>query len=274
MGSTQRKITCSVKTVTPELARQFLSTNRKNRRLVARRVERLATAITNGEWVLSQPLMFNCDGTLIDGQHRCHAVIKANKPTSFVVLHGFDPVQTFAKIDDVAERKLSHWLDIQGETHPDTLAVVIRLSYYASLGRIPFYNPGQGVVLTGPMGIEFLEEHPELRDAVNKAPGIHNLYVPVSMCAYLYSIFITKDKFKANHFFVELIADDYAGKGDPIYLLRSRMKLNKTAKTKLTRPEMAALVIKAWNAYQKDEKVSQLKWNSVGPMAEPFPKIQ
>lgn len=267
------KIQSAIKTITPVVARAYLKTNKKNRRFNAPRIARLARAMTNGEWVIAQPLMLNCDGTLIDGQHRCRAVIEANMPVDFLVLSGFDAEGTFAKLDDVDPRRLAHWLDIQGEARAPVLAVVVRMAYLASLGNNPYQYTGR-VILTGPMGVEFLAKHPELRQAVNDGPGIHNNYTSPAVCAYLYSLFVQSDKRKANRFFIDLIADDYAGEGDPIYLLRERLKNNRRAKEKLKRVEMAALFVKAWNAYKADRPLKQLKWLSTGEKREKFPTVE
>ena len=139
-------------------------------------------------------------------------------------------------------------------------------------GNNPFSLSGR-MILTGPMGVEFLEAHPELRTAVNSGPGVYNNIASPALCAYLHSRFVKSDKKKADRFFLELIAGEYTGKGDAIYLLRERLKNNRRAKDKMRRIEVAALFVKAWNAFLKDLPVQQLRWVSQGDKAQAFPKI-
>ena len=73
------KIKLKINTITPSLARRHLSTCKKNRRINKARVERLAVAMANGEWIISQPLMFDTDGKMIDGQHRMSAIIGVSR---------------------------------------------------------------------------------------------------------------------------------------------------------------------------------------------------
>jgi hypothetical protein len=266
-----------VRHITPSVAREFLKTNKKNRRVVASRIERLATAMRNGEWVISQPLMFNCDGTLIDGQHRCHAIVESGVTVPMLILHGFDSEETFAKLDDVAARSLAHWLTIRGEARPDLLAAVIRMHHANERGRNPFVQGGgRGITLTGPMGLDLLDATPDIRKSVTEGPGIINTYLPPRICAYLHFRFAQSDKTLANRFFVDLVSGDYQGDGDPIYLLRERLRSNRNAREKLSAVELAALTIKAWNAYRRDAPLKNLKWQRGGEERSPesFPKIE
>ena len=155
-------IKSTIRTVTPQLARTYLLTSRNNRKITSKRVTRLATAMRSGEWVVAQPIMFNCDGTLIDGQHRCSAVIEANVPVDFLVCEGFDRDSVFGKLDDTSPRKLSHWFECNREERPDALASVVRQAHIAERGFNPFRGGGR-VHLTGPGGVAFLEEQSELR---------------------------------------------------------------------------------------------------------------
>jgi hypothetical protein len=67
--------------ITPDMARNMLTSNPVNRRLSERAVSDLAKAILNNDWQIThQGIAFYDDGTLADGQHRLTAVVKANVP--------------------------------------------------------------------------------------------------------------------------------------------------------------------------------------------------
>lgn len=67
----------------PDLAHLLLSKNPENRPISNKLVNEYAEKILSGEWKDEgkgfQPLIVINDGTLINGQHRLCAIIKANK---------------------------------------------------------------------------------------------------------------------------------------------------------------------------------------------------
>ena len=74
-----------VEKITPELAKKYLANNKINRGLNKNSVAKYATSMQEGRWKLNgEPIQFNCDGTLINGQHRLQACVRAD--TSFDTL--------------------------------------------------------------------------------------------------------------------------------------------------------------------------------------------
>jgi hypothetical protein len=66
--------------VTPEIAKKYLERNTENRTLRPHWVNTLALAIKNNEFITThQSIAFSKSGRLLDGQHRLHAIIQANK---------------------------------------------------------------------------------------------------------------------------------------------------------------------------------------------------
>lgn len=73
--------------LTPELAKEYLSHNYEENRDIRPTVYlRYADDIRNGRWnqdddlLEYEPILFNKDGRMTNGQHRCHAVIEADTP--------------------------------------------------------------------------------------------------------------------------------------------------------------------------------------------------
>ena len=78
-----------IKTVTPEMAQAYLTRNTRNRKLRQSVVDRYAGDMASGKWQLThQGLAFNCDGTLLDGQHRLAAIVKAGVPVTMMMTFG------------------------------------------------------------------------------------------------------------------------------------------------------------------------------------------
>jgi hypothetical protein len=98
-------------TVTPEMARDWLHDNTKNRQLRETRVGFLVSAIQRGEWKLThQPVAFDKQGVLLDGQHRLNAIVRAGIPVQMLVAKNADRA-SFDVIDIGDRRSLA---DITG----------------------------------------------------------------------------------------------------------------------------------------------------------------
>lgn len=86
--------TCEYKiiAVTPALAQKWLKKNHAENRAVSwSRVESYANDMRANVWMLSpQGIIFDTEGTLIDGQHRLHAIVAANVTVRLSVFEGHE----------------------------------------------------------------------------------------------------------------------------------------------------------------------------------------
>lgn len=73
--------------ITPEMAKRWLEKNTGNRAVNQRHVDVIAKDISDGDWdVTNQSIGIASDGSVVDGQHRLLAIVKANKTTRSYVL--------------------------------------------------------------------------------------------------------------------------------------------------------------------------------------------
>lgn len=99
--------------VTPAQAREFLRGNRNNRPLRRSYVADLAKAITDGKWrVTHQGIALTTDMRLIDGQHRCAAIVLADVPVEMNVSFDCDP-DSFVVLDTGKRRSAAYALDVR-----------------------------------------------------------------------------------------------------------------------------------------------------------------
>jgi antitoxin (DNA-binding transcriptional repressor) of toxin-antitoxin stability system len=106
--------------VTPELARQWLENNFRNRSLDDDVVAAYARDMTNGVWVAThQGVAFNDRDELIDGQHRLHAIVRSGKTIRLMVTFGLPSVieghemTTMDAVDRGRTRSVADQLKIQ-----------------------------------------------------------------------------------------------------------------------------------------------------------------
>lgn len=98
--------------VTPKLASEILEKNTSNREVRKNKVDLYCEKIENGEWILThQGIGIAEDGTLIDGQHRLMAIVKANISVEMLVSRNVSK-ETYTKIDDGIIRSLGDKLNI------------------------------------------------------------------------------------------------------------------------------------------------------------------
>jgi hypothetical protein len=103
----ENNIITKVVNVTPDMAREWLASNTKNRKGRPCVVDKYARDMVEWKWMLThQGIAFDADGTLIDGQHRLLAICKANVPVQMMVTRGFEP-HTMSMVDVGAGRRLS-----------------------------------------------------------------------------------------------------------------------------------------------------------------------
>lgn len=101
--------------VTPQLAQLYLSKNfKRNRRHMPSVSKGYRDNMTGGTWeVTGDPLRFNVDGELVDGQHRLQAIIDSGIPQWCLIVRGVSH-RAVRAIDRGRGRSLAHALQIAG----------------------------------------------------------------------------------------------------------------------------------------------------------------
>jgi len=90
--SANGKETMGFVTVTPAMATEWLEHNMPNNRGIKQKVvKRYAEDMSRGFWEKSyEPIVFNKDGMLENGQHRLQAIVRANVPIELFVIKNAD----------------------------------------------------------------------------------------------------------------------------------------------------------------------------------------
>jgi hypothetical protein len=263
--------------ITPAVAETYLATMKRNRKLRVRLVERYADSMSAGQWKLTgEPIKFNKDGELIDGQHRLAAVIRSGKTIEADVRRDLHP-DVFMELDTGGVRSPGDLLQIAGYDYTTNIASAIRQAnsiLEVESGVIKPTSMGKKRVAPSVL-LEWCEEHQEeLREAVRETMTKDAKVVcsPPSLHAALYFLFAQYNRKAAREFFAALttgLGFEHA-EHDPIYMLRKQLLSFKGNKN-IKRPSYykAALIIKAWNAYQNRDTIQQLKYTD----AEAWPEI-
>ncbi len=113
-------------TITPKIAAELLAHNDNNRPLKDNHVISLAIQIEKDKWQLNgESIIISKKGKVLDGQHRLHAVIMADKSIRSNVVYGADE-ESFLTIDTGRIRSGSDVLSIEGVENSAVMSSIIR----------------------------------------------------------------------------------------------------------------------------------------------------
>lgn len=255
--------------VTPEIAHEWLGYNTHNRRLRQRVVEAYARDMTAGHWRWNgESVKFAADGTLLDGQHRLAAVVKADVTVPMLVIRGL-PAETQDTVDGGAKRKFADVLQLRGETSSSILAAVVRR---VTLWESGLRRGGGNFAPTNAQLLQTLEKHPQLREiATFGAHVAHGCAAPGSLCGFGFWLFSQIDQEDATFFFERLRDGQNLARGNPIYELRKAIEASRSVRGQRSDTYLTAIMIKAWNAYRAGEQIAVLRFRPGGAKPEQFP---
>lgn len=256
-------------TVTPELASLILERNPNNRRINRSSVKKLADAIRRGEWVMNgETIIISDTGELNDGQHRLSGCVASGMPIKAIIVFGVtrDSRKT---VDMGDKRKAGHVLGMSGHKDGNVLAASVRvvLNYERGAHLEAYLTPQQIE--------EGLSRHPDLPDSNRFGRAVCREFSgSAGGFMALHYLMAKSDREKADRFFTTLAT----GVGmdtdrHPVKPLRDRLHRNQKGKASLPFIEVAALTIKAWNAFKVGNTIGALRWRTEGDMPEAFPRI-
>lgn len=111
--------------VTPEKAAAWLKLNVKNRAIKKYFVERYKKDFISKQWAaIGDPIRFNKEGRMMDGQHRLTAIVATGVSVKMQVCVGIEP-EAFAYIDSGARRVASDVLRMEGVSRAPAVAAVV-----------------------------------------------------------------------------------------------------------------------------------------------------
>lgn len=256
-----RMIEGEVVMVDAAMAKEMLNENPDNRRVSVRTVETYARAMSNGDWdLVFDPIRFNKDDELIDGQHRLMAVIKSDTVQPFLVVRGLSTESR--KVLDQPRGRTSrdnlHMMGVEGYGDKATIAtLLIRWDMDAITGshvKIQNQEVVNFVVANNDLLIRAVNTAKAARNAIRLAKGAAG------------AVFFRAhriDVFAANEFFEKLASGEGLETGSPILAARNVIIRTKATTTnrgrRVTTPEEMYYLVRAWNAYRRGEYLSKLQ---------------
>lgn len=177
-------IQTTLERITPAIAEAYLLTNTMNRPPRNSHVAKLAADMVSGNYQINgSTIVFNGDGTLLDGQHRLMAIVEAGVPVDMIVVRGVSKV-AMKTIDANISRKAHDVAQMMGFTSASNLVGTVRLLMALKTGRV-----ADGKMATTSQIMEFLRLHPHLQDSVTAVSRLQKIAPVTSLAALHYMAF-------------------------------------------------------------------------------------
>lgn len=273
--------TYNVEDIDPVAAKELLVGNTHNRGLRWRVVDTYAEDMRAGAWQENgESIKIAADGTVIDGQHRLHAIVDSCTKQRVLVIRNL-PMETQNVVDTGAKRTFSDVLKLRGETNYTTVASITR--------RVDLWQRGMrttkgNFVASNTQLLATLDAHPDIRLSAEVATSVRS-HVPIAASVlgithWLFSHLPTRDSEDlaqlgddVNVFFDRLSDGADLSANHPVYVLRrTATDSANSARSQVNESVMTAYVIKAWNAYRAGRTIGLLRYRPGGASPESFPE--
>jgi hypothetical protein len=283
--------------VTPQMAEEWLKLNTENRPVKSSQVAYLQSEITAGRFIgTGSPIIF-VGKTLVDGQHRLMAIVRADKPVEMMVVHHPVNAQTrqiFNVIDTGVTRSFSDLLALKGEKNATQLSSILRLLeiYHSakdlSDGQfIPYTFLSPRLVIDRiasekQQGCKKISRHQELSwldkysnaresAAFSKRYPSYKFITPTSLGALHYILTEVDELFAQN--FLATLMEGGAPRDSPLHIIREtliRQYTNSTSDQKsIAFAYIALLVFSTWNAIRMDKALKRADIDAGKPVPLP-----
>lgn len=253
-------------TISPAIARAWLSRNKVNRPLVRQHVDALKAAIAGGGYLYTgEPVIFDNGDWLIDGQHRLTAIAEGTRPVEINVVIGVEP-RAQDVIDVGRRRELSDLLHMKyGVSDSKTAASAIRMlvCYRKSDGKYVRRTPGVNPPVPTPTLEEghacYLEEK-GIVGSVSVASAIcRHLGHGRGAWTFMHYLMSHIDADAAQDVFDGLATGAGLKKGDAILTFRNQLIARKKQDAKaLGVQELCVKILMVWDAYRDDRPLGKI----------------
>ena len=250
--STDQTFTLSA-IITPETAGRwidvYLGRNKRNRRLVQKRVDKLAREFGRGEYIKThEGLAFGRDGTLQDGQHRLWAIFLSGTTVEILVTYG--QVEEARKVLNMGKSR-QPWENrtvLTGDSNSKALlemATVISYLITKDTSAIPSLDEGEGFIQMFKDGVDWA--------ATLTKKKVYGTASVRGAFAFAYRT----DPEKVMTFAEQVIDGRMIDKGDPAYALRAYMEKARPYTPK-DRREVAVKTLRALIAFLSNERMDKI----------------
>lgn len=255
--------------VTPEAAEEWLTRNAKNRTVRPKKVAQYVADMLAGRWMFTgDPIQFDTDRRLINGQHRLQAVIEAGVPQEFLVITDL-PAEAQLYMDQGSKRTPGDQMRLSFPDLRDSNHVAAVASTLIKLEQGDFLSRDR--LVSAPDVVEWSRPRlASLAVATQRMRRVrHAVRVSPALCGAVAWLSARNYPNQADRFWDTLTTGEDLAAGDPILALRNKLLHRVSTGARWTAGEELYYMIRAWNAHIGDERLTrlQLPRNSSGTLS-------
>lgn len=268
------KITHTVVMVSPETAKRWLSHNKRNRNIGRTDVQRYRLDMEAGLWrFAADPIRFDVNGNLIDGQHRLTALSELSDIClPMLVVRGLPP-ETQKVMDQGRKRTPGQQLYLSGIKDANLMASIFKVLLVWESGLM-FRDHSLQRQITSAAIEEYIADHlDDLEFAQASSTMIRSIDAPPSVVGAFAVIASRVNAGDAHEFLAQLHSMVGMSVGHPVHTLDKRLRSIRKQSVKLSGRDYLALFIQAFNAYRQGRRITQFLRPAGGSWTrESFPK--
>lgn len=256
-------------TVTPEMAMDWLTRNESNRKIRPYKVNDYVRDIEASNWTYSNDgICLAPDGSLLNGQHRLTAIFEAGKPAVLLVIHDMPPEAMIA-MDRGTSRTVADLLGLHGHLNTHMLGSITKLCIVIDSGRI--YGDNKYARATDSEIEDFIAANPVVEHIASYVSTIKS-HVDCSPSAIggAYWLIQEVNGTSLTEFYLDQLATrQNEPSGSAVLAVDSRLRSIRRERTPYTQREIVAFLIRGWNYYAVDKRVSTLPMTTRGEFRIP-----
>ncbi len=274
--SSSREIRTTVMTITMAQASTWIKNTEHQRPLNQQHVDYLASEISEGRYVCNgEAIVIATDGSVLEGQHRLHAILKAKKSIESVVVFNVSP-EHFGTIDQGMTRSKADALFIEGIS---SVALGSRAAI-ASAVSMALMTDENGCLLASRDGmrrvsntqiLQYIRNNPRVIDEAQQLFRLKTASpVPIAHLIYLFHLVSKNFPTCFDDFFHPLITGGNLPAGSTSLVLRNLASQRPRPEHYGSQRNQIALLVKTWNAEVTGKPLRLLRYSA---SHEPFPSI-
>lgn len=246
--------------LTPKLAKDWLENHNytDNRPISKTRVLHYARQILSGLWQMNgETIIFDPDGMMLNGQHRCAAVIEAGKSIQVLVVYGIQ-TSAFTTMDQTNVRTAGQVMEMKGLSYATLRASICKHMWHWETTNGKHAIVGRKV---SPDELLLVQEYypEEVNLAVLWAhTARRELPIGGGLLGLGFILFKRARPRKADEF-LQILSDGLTTvKGHPARTFRIRIIKDKMKDKMMPAPAIWSAMIRCWNAYEKGETLKTI----------------
>lgn len=242
------------------MAQRWLTKNTRNRKMRTTTVQRYRSDMEGGRWTFAaDPIRFDADGSLIDGQHRLAALAETEGITlPMLVVRGL-PEDAQSVMDQGTRRTPGDQLALKGVKDANAVAAAVKQYLIWREGLLFRDNKVVQATITTPRIEEWVDANPVPLANFQQIIGLTKQNdAPPSIAGAAAIRFMELDAASAVEFFT-LLARGAGTEGHPIVTLDKRLQRNRREGLKMTGRDYLSLFILAWNAWRDDRQMAKFQ---------------